>query len=84
MPSCSPYDGQRLPTASVLRIDEDRLVVRYKTITSISRCARQSGISPKAVRVILDRHGIPHGSPGPGTQGPPGALLREGANVPRR
>jgi hypothetical protein len=84
MSSRAPYAGQRLPAATAPRVDEPRLVARYKTITNISQCARQAGISQKAVRAIPDRHGIPHGSPGPQTQGPPQAPWHEGANVPRR
>lgn len=84
MSSRSPYAGQRLSAASALRVDHDRLVARYKKITNISQWAREFEISRKAVRAILNRHGIPHGSPGPETQGSPEALLHEGANVPRR
>jgi hypothetical protein len=77
----SPYAGRRLPTASAPQADEGRLVARYEQVKNIAQCARAFGISPKAVRAILDRHGIPHGSPGPHTRRPPAA---EGAHVPRR
>jgi hypothetical protein len=80
----SPYAGRRLPTASAARVDEPRLVARYEQVKNIALCARQFGISPKAVRAILDRHGIPHGIPGPRTQEPPQAPRREGPHVPRR
>ena len=76
----SPYAGRRLPTASAARVDEPRLVARYEQVKNIARCARQFGISPKAVRAILDRHGIP----GPRTQERPQTPRREGPHVPRR
>jgi hypothetical protein len=45
--------------ASVPRVDEARLVARYRQVGKVAQCAREFGIGRNRAAAILARHGVP-------------------------